>query len=70
MQAPPQRSCPRFVLVSWVSSKWEMATDCNREFKYYQLTEKGRKQLIVEESQRKQMMEAVARVMWPAAEES
>lgn len=48
----------------------EMAPDRNREFKYYRLTEKGRKQLVVEESQWKQMAEAVARVMWPAAEES
>jgi PadR family transcriptional regulator PadR len=53
----------------WVSAKWETAPDRNREFKYYRLTEKGRKQLMVEESQWKQMMEAVARVMWPAAEE-
>jgi PadR family transcriptional regulator PadR len=34
------------------------------------LTDKGKKQLVVEESQWKQMSEAVARVMWPAAEES
>src|SRR5579885_949694 len=54
----------------WVSAKWETAPDRNREFKYYRLTEKGRKQLLVEESQWKQMMEAVARVMWPASEES
>jgi PadR family transcriptional regulator, regulatory protein PadR len=54
----------------WVTSKWEMAPDRNREFKYYRLTEKGRKQLVVEESQWKQMAEAVARVMWPAFEES
>lgn len=54
----------------WVTSKWEIAPDRNREFKYYRLTEKGRKQLLVEESQWKQMMDAVARVMWPAAEES
>jgi len=53
----------------WVSSKWEMAADRNREFKYYRLTEKGRKQLIEEESQWKRMTEAVARVMWPTAEE-
>jgi PadR family transcriptional regulator, regulatory protein PadR len=53
-----------------VTSKWEMAPDRNREFKYYRLTEKGRKQLVVEESQWKQQMaEAVARVMWPAIEE-
>ena len=54
----------------WVSAKWEMAPDRNREFKYYRLTDKGKKQLVVEESQWKQMAEAVARVMWPAAEES
>lgn len=54
----------------WVTSKWETAPDRNREFKYYRLTEKGRKQLVEQESQWKQMTEAVARVMWPTAEES
>ena len=54
----------------WVASKWETAPDRNREFKYYRLTELGRKQLVIEESQWKQMAEAVARVMWPAAQES
>ena len=53
----------------WVTSKWETAPDRNREFKYYRLTEKGRKQLAIEESQWKRMAEAVARVMWPTAEE-
>lgn len=52
------------------SEGWETAPDRNREFKYYRLTDKGRKQLVVEESQWKRMAEAVARVMWPAAEES
>jgi PadR family transcriptional regulator, regulatory protein PadR len=54
----------------WVTSKWEIAPDRNREFKYYRLTEKGRKQLVLEESQWKRMAEAVARVMWPKPEES
>ena len=54
----------------WVVSKWETAPDRNREFKYYRLTDKGRKQLVAEESQWKRMAEAVARVMWPAPEES
>lgn len=54
----------------WVASKWEMAPDRNREFKYYRLTDKGRRQLVVEESQWKQMSDAVARILWPAAEES
>ena len=54
----------------WVTAKWEMAPDRNREFKYYRLTQKGRQQLAVEESLWKRMAEAVARVMSPAAEES
>jgi PadR family transcriptional regulator, regulatory protein PadR len=54
----------------WVTSMWETAPDRNREFKYYRLTEKGRKQLEVEESQWQRMAEAVARVMWPTAEEN
>jgi len=54
----------------WVESKWETAPDRNREFKYYKLTDKGRKQLEVEESQWKRMTEAVALIMWPKAEES
>jgi PadR family transcriptional regulator PadR len=54
----------------WVVSKWETAPDRNREFKYYRLTGKGKKQLAVEESQWKQMAQAVARVLWPPAEES
>ena len=53
----------------WVVSRWETAPDGNREFKYYRLTDKGRKQLVFEESKWKQMTEAVARVMWPAVEE-
>ncbi len=54
----------------WVVSKWETAPDRNREFKYYRLTEKGRKQLTFEESRWKRMAEAVLRVMWPAVGES
>jgi DNA-binding PadR family transcriptional regulator len=46
----------------WVVSKWETAPDRNREFKYYRPTDKGRKQLVVEESQWKQTAEAVARI--------
>ena len=54
-----------------VAAKWESAeSNQKREFKYYRLTELGRKQLVVEESQWEQMAEAVGRVMWPAAEES
>ena len=52
----------------WVSSKWELAKDRNREFKYYRLMPAGRKQLSVEESRWKQLAGAIARVMWPAGE--
>ena len=54
----------------WVVSKWEVAPDCNREFKYYRLTAQGKKQLVLEQSKWKQMVEAVARVLSTAAEES
>ncbi len=50
----------------WIVSKWEMAKDRKREFKYYRLTPEGRIQLVREESKWKQMAAAVARVMWPA----
>src|ERR1700745_3083832 len=43
----------------WITSKWEKAPDRNREFKYYRLTDKGRKQLVVEEGQWKQRVEVV-----------
>jgi transcriptional regulator len=52
----------------WVSSKWELAKDRNREFKYYRLTPAGRKQLVTEESKWRKVTGAVARIMWPAEE--
>src|SRR5213075_536617 len=39
----------------WIVCKWEIAPDRNREFKYYRLTEKGKMQLVVKESQWKRM---------------
>jgi PadR family transcriptional regulator PadR len=52
----------------WLASKWEMAAGQKREFKYYRLTPAGRKQLASEESQWKQLVGAIARVMWPVEE--
>jgi PadR family transcriptional regulator PadR len=52
----------------WITAKWEMARERNREFKYYRLTTAGRRQLSQEESRWKQVAAAVARVMWPARE--
>jgi len=51
-----------------IVSKWEIARDRNREFKYYRLTPAGKKQLAVEASKWKQLAGAIARVMWPAAD--
>ena len=51
----------------WIVSKWETAKERNREFKYYRLTASGRKRLAHQESKWKQLAQAVARVMWPAA---
>jgi PadR family transcriptional regulator, regulatory protein PadR len=53
----------------WIVAKWERASkDLKREFKYYRLTQAGKRQLTVEESKWKQMAGAIARVMWPAGE--
>jgi DNA-binding PadR family transcriptional regulator len=52
----------------WVASKWELAKDRNREFKYYRLTPAGQKQLIAEESKWRQLTSAIAGIMWPAKE--
>src|SRR5438128_11607787 len=52
----------------FIESKWETAPDRNREFKYYRLTDAGRKQLVREESKWKQMANAISQVMWPGDE--
>ena len=52
----------------WLTARWEMARDRNREFKYYRLTSTGKKQLLAEESKWNQLTAAIARVMQPAEE--
>ena len=52
----------------WLTAKWEVAKDRNREFKYYRLTAAGKKQLLAEESKWNQLAAAIARVMGPAEE--
>lgn len=53
----------------WIAGKWKPADKhLKREFKYYQLTAAGRKQLVAEESKWKKLTGAVARIMWPAEE--
>jgi transcriptional regulator len=51
----------------WIAARWEPAgKDLKREFKYYRLTQAGKKQLLAEESKWKQMIGAIAQIMWPA----
>ena len=50
----------------WVASRWEVAKDRNRQFKYYRLTQMGKKQLAREESKWKQLVAAISRLMAPA----
>lgn len=52
----------------WITAKWEMAKDRNREFKYYRLTPAGRKQLTTEHSKWKLLVASIGRVMEPAKE--
>ena len=52
----------------WLTARWEMARDRNREFIYYRLTAGGKKQLLAEESKWNQLAAAIARVMQPAEE--
>ena len=53
----------RLVRKNWISAKWEMSKERNREFKYYRLTPLGRKQLVRERSKWTQMAAAIHRVM-------
>jgi PadR family transcriptional regulator len=53
----------RLVKKNWISAKWEMSKERNREFKYYRLTPLGRKQLVRERSKWAQMAAAIHRVM-------
>jgi PadR family transcriptional regulator PadR len=53
----------------WIAARWETASDGNREFKFYRLTAAGKKQLAQEESRWKRLIQAMARIMWPAWEQ-
>src|ERR1700743_868416 len=52
----------------WGCSKWGDGSGPQSGIHVLPADRKGQKQLMVEESQWKQMMEAVARVMWPTVE--
>jgi PadR family transcriptional regulator PadR len=53
----------RLVKRGWISAKWELSNERNREFKYYRLTPRGRKQLVRERSKWTQMAAAIHSVM-------
>ena len=65
-------SCGAIILwlANWCHDKVKrrVATDRNRQFKYYRLTATGKRRLAVEESKWKQLAAAISRVMWPAPE--
>lgn len=48
-----------------VTAKWETSST-NRRARYYRLTARGRKQLLLEQSKWEGMVAAIARVMRPA----
>jgi PadR family transcriptional regulator PadR len=53
----------RLVKKGFISAKWELSKERNREFKYYRLTPLGRKQLIRERSKWAQMSAAIQGVL-------
>ncbi len=50
----------------WVTSKWAQ-TDANQRAKFYRLTPEGKRQLLREESRWTELVNAISRVMNPAA---
>jgi PadR family transcriptional regulator len=53
----------------WVASEWKQ-TEANQRAKFYRLTAAGRKQLAAEQSRWRQLVDAMAAAMNPAAKES
>ena len=63
------RRCIGWNAKGWIAAKWQPAgKDLKREFKYYQLTTAGQKQLVAEEWKWNKLTQAVARIMRPAEE--
>jgi PadR family transcriptional regulator, regulatory protein PadR len=50
----------------WIEAEWKI-TENKQRARYYSLTARGRKQLSAEESRWNRMVEAISRVMKPAA---
>jgi transcriptional regulator len=56
----------RLARKGWVAGKWGQ-TPANQRAKFYRLTPEGRKQLLREESRWTELVNAIGRVMKPAA---
>lgn len=49
----------------WITAEWK-SSESNRRAKYYRLTPRGRKQLVVEQGKWNLLVKTIARVMKPA----
>jgi PadR family transcriptional regulator PadR len=56
----------RLAKKGWVAAKWGV-TDANQRAKFYRLTPEGKKQLLREESRWTELVNAIGRIMRPAA---
>jgi len=56
----------RLAKKGWVTSKWAQ-TEANQRAKFYRLTPEGKKQLLREASRWSDLVNAISRVMKPAA---
>ena len=56
----------RLAKKGWVSAKWGQTT-ANQRAKFYRLTDEGKRQLLREESRWTELVNAIGRVMKPAA---
>ena len=52
----------------WITAKWEMSQERNRELRVYLLTAAGRRQLTAEESKWDRLVAAIARLRQPVEE--
>jgi PadR family transcriptional regulator PadR len=58
----------RLLQEGWITCEWGTSTN-NRRAKFYRLTARGRKQMVVEDSRWERFTEAVARMLRPAQSE-
>ncbi len=56
----------RLAKKEWVTSKWGQ-TEANQRAKFYRITPEGKRQLLREESRWTELVNAISRVMKPAA---